>query len=63
VETALERDAVITIPEHSSVAAGMNSGSPVTESSPRSPIAAAFREYADVLLGVDLAAATSGRRS
>jgi len=63
VETALGRHAVITIPEHSSLAAGMNSGSPVTESSPRSPIAAAFRQYADVLLGIDMAAAVTGRRS
>jgi len=63
VETALDRQAVITVPDHSSLAAGMNSGSPVTESSPRSPIAAAFQRYADLLLGLDVAVATRrGRR-
>ncbi len=56
VEQAVGRPAVITIPEHSSLAAGMNSGSPVTESSPRSPIAAAFQAYADQLLDLTVGA-------
>ncbi len=63
VETALDCQAVLAVPEHSSLAAGMNSGSPVTESSPRSSVAAAFHRYADLVLGLDLAAGTRrGRR-
>lgn len=56
VEEAVGRPAVLTVPEHSSLAAGMNSGSPVTESSPRSSIAVRFQAYADELLDIQAAA-------
>ena len=61
VEEAVGHHAVLTIPEHSSVAAGMNSGSPVTESSPRSPIAVGFQAYADELLDLQFAPARDDR--
>lgn len=52
VEEALGRPAALTAPDDSSLAAGMNAGSPVTESCPRSPIAHEFQRYADGLLGI-----------
>ncbi len=55
------RPAVLTVPEHSSLAAGMNSGSPVTESSPRSSIAVGFQSYADALLDLSAPAARNDR--
>jgi MinD-like ATPase involved in chromosome partitioning or flagellar assembly len=45
--------AVLEVAEHSSVAAAMNQGSPLTESSPQSPIAHAFYDFADQILGLD----------
>ena len=53
VETAVGRTAVVEIPEHSSLAAGMNQGSPVTETDPGSAVAAPFIEFARQLLGVE----------
>jgi pilus assembly protein CpaE len=61
VEAAVGRPAVLTVPEHSSLAAGMNSGSPVTESSPRSSIAVGFQSYADALLDLSAPAARNDR--
>ena len=54
VEEVLGLSASLLVPEHPSLAAGMNSGSPVTESSPKSAIAQAFDEFADDLLGVSV---------
>ena len=54
VEEVLGLSASLLVPEHPSLAAGMNSGSPVTESSPKSAIAQAFNEFADDLLGVSV---------
>lgn len=53
VESALVMPAALTIPEHPSLTAGMNQGSPVTESEPGSSIAAAFGRFADDLVGGD----------
>lgn len=53
VEEVLGLSASLLVPDHPSLAAGMNSGSPVTESSPKTSIAQAFNEFADDLLGVD----------
>ena len=55
VEEVLGLPAALLVPERSSLAAAMNAGSPVTESSPRSPIAVAFNQFADSLLGIDAA--------
>jgi pilus assembly protein CpaE len=52
VEEVLGLSASLLVPDHPSLAAGMNSGSPVTESSPRSAIAQAINEFADDLLGI-----------
>lgn len=60
VEEALGRQAAFTVPDHSSLAAGMNSGSPVTESSPRSSIAIGFQRYADSLLDLTTSVAHDG---
>jgi len=59
VEAAVERTAVIAIPEHVSLAAGMNQGSPVTETDPGSAVALPFISFARDLLGVE---ADSGGR-
>lgn len=53
VEAVLGMSAELEIPEHPSVAAAMNQGSPVTESSPQGPISRAFFDFADRILGVD----------
>ncbi|MGA0330113.1 MAG: AAA family ATPase [Ilumatobacteraceae bacterium] len=53
VEAVLGMSAVLEVPEHPSVAAAMNQGSPVTESSPQGPIARAFFDFSDRILGVD----------
>jgi Flp pilus assembly CpaE family ATPase len=53
VEEVLGLSASLLVPDHPSLAAGMNSGSPVTESSPKTSIAQAFNEFADDLLGID----------
>jgi len=52
VEEVLGLSASLLVPDHPSLAAGMNSGSPVTESSPKSAIAQAINEFADDLLGI-----------
>ncbi len=52
VEKALGLSATLEIPEHQSVAAAMNQGSPVTESSPNGSIAKSFYNLSDVILGV-----------
>jgi pilus assembly protein CpaE len=52
VEEVLGLSASLLVPDHPSLAAGMNSGSPVTESSPKSSIAQAFNDFADDLLGI-----------
>lgn len=53
VEAVLGMTAELEIPEHPSVAAAMNQGSPVTESTPHGPIARAVFDFADRILGVD----------
>jgi pilus assembly protein CpaE len=53
VEEVLGLEAALLVPERPSLAAAMNAGSPLTESSPRSSIALAFNQFADSLLGVD----------
>ena len=53
VEEVLGLEAALLVPDHISLAAGMNTGTPVTESSPRSTIADAFNEFADDLLGIE----------
>jgi pilus assembly protein CpaE len=52
VEKVLGLVAALEIPEHQSVAAAMNQGSPVTESSPNGSIAKSFFNFADSILGV-----------
>ena len=61
VETAVGRRAALEIPEHASLAAGMNQGSPVTETDPASPVAAPFIEFARTLLGVERGRGLRGR--
>jgi pilus assembly protein CpaE len=53
VEEVLGLSASLLVPEHQSLAAGMNAGTPVTESSPRSAIADTFNEFADDILGIE----------
>ena len=53
VEAALGRRAAIEVPEHQSLAAGMNQGCPVTESDPGSSAGAPFLVFANTLLGVE----------
>jgi pilus assembly protein CpaE len=53
VEAVLGMTAALEVPEHPSVAAAMNQGSPVTESSPQGAIARSFFQFADRILGVD----------
>lgn len=53
VEAVLGMSAALEVPEHPSIAAAMNQGSPVTESSPQGPAARAFYDFADRILGVD----------
>lgn len=53
VTRVLELEPSLLVPDHASLAAGMNAGSPVTESSPKSSIAAAFDEFAADILGID----------
>lgn len=53
VEEVLGLEAALLVPDHISLAAGMNTGTPVTESSPRSTIADAFNDFADDLLGIE----------
>ncbi len=60
VEAVLGLTAALEVAEHSSLAAAMNQGSPLTESSPQSPIAKVFYEFADEILGIDKS--TSRRR-
>ena len=60
VEAVLGMNAALEVPEHSGVAAAMNQGSPITESSPQGPIARAFFDFADRILGID--EATTKRR-
>ncbi len=53
VEAAVGRSAALEVPEHQSLAAGMNQGCPVTESDPGSAAGAPFIKFAGTLLGVD----------
>jgi len=53
VEAATGRKAELEVPEHQSLAAGMNQGCPVTESDPTSAAGAPFIKFANTLLGVD----------
>jgi len=53
VEAVLGMSASLEVAEHPSVAAAMNQGSPVTESSPQGSIAKAFFDFADLILGVE----------
>lgn len=53
VEEAVGRRAALEIPEHQSLAAGMNQGCPVTESDPGSSAGVPFMKFAKTLLGVD----------
>lgn len=59
VEAVLGMSAALEVPEHPSIAAAMNQGSPVTESSPQGSVAKVFCEFADQILGLDSA---PGRR-
>lgn len=52
VTRVLDLEPALLVPDHASLAAGMNAGSPVTESSPRSAIAAAFDDFAADILGI-----------
>jgi pilus assembly protein CpaE len=52
VTRVLELEPALLVPDHASLAAGMNAGSPVTESSPKSAIAAAFDDFAGEILGL-----------
>lgn len=61
VEEAVGRRAVVEVPEHASLAAGMNQGSPVTETDPASPVSAPFIEFARRLLGVERTRGRVGR--
>lgn len=56
VERALGRRAAMEVPEHPSLAAGMNQGSPVTETDPNSPAGSPFLAFANRLLGVERSA-------
>lgn len=58
VEEATGRKAALEVPEHQSLAAGMNQGCPVTESDPSSSAGAPFIKFANTLLGVDKSRAT-----
>ncbi|MEL0075862.1 MAG: hypothetical protein VW708_06975 [Ilumatobacter sp.] len=51
VEAVLGLRAALEVPEHSSVAAAMNQGSPLVESTPGSPIARAFGRFAGQMVG------------
>lgn len=53
VEEATGRKAALEVPEHQSLAAGMNQGCPVTESDPGSSTGAPFTTFANTLLGID----------
>lgn len=53
VEAATGRKAELEVPEHQSLAAGMNQGCPVTESDPTSSAGAPFLKFANTLLGVE----------
>lgn len=53
VEAAVGRTAALEVPEHQSLAAGMNQGCPVTESDPNSSAGLPFIRFANLLLGVD----------
>ena len=53
VEAVLGLQSALEVAEHSSLAAAMNQGSPLTESSPQSPISHAFYDFADQILGLD----------
>jgi pilus assembly protein CpaE len=52
VEKVLGLPASLEIPEHQSVAAAMNQGSPVTESSPNGSIAKSFYNFSESILGI-----------
>jgi pilus assembly protein CpaE len=52
VEKVLGLSAALEIPEHQSVAAAMNQGSPVTESSPNGSIAKSFYNFSESILGI-----------
>lgn len=53
VEEATGYKAALEVPEHQSLAAGMNQGCPVTESDPGSSAGVPFMKFANILLGVD----------
>lgn len=53
VEAVLGMSSSLEVPEHPSIAAAMNQGSPITESSPQGAIAKAFFDFADGILGVE----------
>jgi pilus assembly protein CpaE len=52
VEKVLGLSAALEIPEHQSVAAAMNQGSPVTEPSPNGSIAKSFYNFSESILGI-----------
>lgn len=52
VESVLGLSAALEVPDHPMVAAAMNQGSPVTESSPGSAVARDFQTLADSILGM-----------
>ncbi len=53
VEAAVGMEAALAVPEHQSLAVGMNRGRPVTESDPGSTVAAGFGRFAAGLLGAE----------
>lgn len=61
VEAALGRRAAMEVPEHVSLSAGMNQGSPVTETDPHSAAGAPFLAFANQLLGVERSSSGLGR--
>lgn len=58
VEAAVGCAAALEVPEHQSLAAGMNQGCPVVESDPGSVAGAPFIKFAGTLLGVERARST-----
>ena len=52
VESVLGLSATLEVPDHPMVAAAMNQGSPVTESSPDTTVARDFQNLADSMLGL-----------
>ncbi len=61
IEGALKAEISARIPSDGSVAASVNEGRPVVESQPKSRVAKGFESVAEVVLGREVQAASSGR--